>query len=302
MTSDAISAAAAAAGAAADTNQASKVTSPVILPGRRRGSVTRLEQGVLIVRSRGSERRVPVAAIERVDIKGPKGRRLVVVLTAPEAGDRESMTVFSRSTPAVLAFAQTLRQALPVRDATQPRSDGALSVTRSSVAKPAGDWRRAAVRCSVSLYVLAAATMLISGICGAVEWYAALACWLIGAVAVPLRHGVRAGWEMIRETWRLRTCGILVEGRKLHSGTYEFTDIDGRTRQLTDHYESAEQVRILYDPTAAGQIAQVGSRTAGTLIFAVLVCLLSLAMTVALAVIGVAGPLAALDVLSVGLF
>lgn len=90
--------------------------------------------------------------------------------------------------------------------------------------------------------------------------------------------------------------------QELYSGTYEFTDVDGRTRQLTDQYESAEQVQILYDPAAAGQVAQVGRRTAGTLAFAVLVCLLSLAMTVALAALGVAGPLAALDVLPVGLY
>ncbi|MGW6023376.1 hypothetical protein [Streptomyces sp. NPDC055099] len=153
----------------------------------------------------------------------------------------------------------------------------------------------------MSLYLLAAVMMLIAGLSGAVEWYAALACWLVGAVAVPLRHGVRAGWEMTRETWRLRTCGVLVEGRKVYSGTYEFTDTDGRARQLTDSYESAEQVRILYDPTAAGQVAQVGRRTAGTLAFAALVCLLSLIMTAALAALGVAGPLVALDVLPVDL-
>ncbi|MEV0521965.1 hypothetical protein AB0I66_00960 [Streptomyces sp. NPDC050439] len=298
MTSDGISTA--AADAAASTN--AQAASPVILPGRRRGSVTRLDHGVLIVQSRASQRRIPVAAIERVEVKGPKGRRLVVVLTAPQASDQESLTVYSRSAPAVLAFAHTLRQSLPVRDEAQPRPDGALLMTRAAVAKPVIDRRRAVLRCSVSLYMLAAATMLIAGLSGAVEWYAALACWLIGAVAVPLRHGVRAGWEMTRETWRLRTCGVLVEGRKLYSGTYEFTDADGRTRQLTDTYESAEQVRILYDPTAAGQVAQVGRRTAGTLAFALIVFLLSLAMTVALAAIGVAGPLAALDVLPVGLF
>ncbi|MEV6756886.1 hypothetical protein [Streptomyces sp. NPDC051214] len=253
------------------------------------------------MQSRASERRIPVAAIERVEVKGPKGRRLVVVLTAPEAGDRESLTVYSRSAPGVLALAHTLRQSLPIRDETQPRADGALLVTRVPVAKPATDWRRVALRCSVSLYLLAAAAMLIRGVSGAAEWYVALACWLIGIVAVPLRHGVRAGWEMARETWRLRTCGVLVEGRKLYSGTYEFTDIEGRARQLTDAYESAEQVQILYDPTAAEQVAQVGPRTAGTLAFAALVCLLSLAATVTLAAIGVAGPLAVLDVLPVGL-
>ncbi|MGW7067294.1 hypothetical protein ACWGII_19065 [Streptomyces sp. NPDC054855] len=287
--------------AAANVSTDSEASSAVILPGRRRGSVTRLEQGVLIMQSRASERRIPVAAIERVDIKGPKGRRLVVVLTAPEAGDRRSWTVYSRSAPAVQALAQALRRALPVRDAAQPRACGALSATQAPVERPATDRQRVAQTFLVALYLLAAAAMLLAGLFGAYEWYAALACWLIGSVSVPLRHGVHAGWEMIREAWRLRTCGILVEGRKLYSGTYEFTDAEGRSRQLTDSYESAERVQILYDPTAAGQTAQVGRRTAGTLVFASLVCFLSLAVTVTLTAIAVLGPLAALHVVSLGL-
>lgn len=60
-------------------------------------------------------------------------------------------------------------------------------------------------------------------------------------------------------------------------------------------------MRILYDPEAAGRTAQVGRRTAGTLVFAVLVCFLSLAMSVSVAALGVLGPLAALRVISPGL-
>ncbi|MEU9748563.1 hypothetical protein [Streptomyces niveus] len=91
----------------------------------------------------------------------------------------------------------------------------------------------------MSLYLLAAAAMLVGGLLGAYEWYAALACWLIGSLAIPVRHGVSAGWDMAREGWRLRTSGVLV-------------------------------------------------------------CLLSLAMVIALTAIGLAGPLAALHVLSYG--
>ncbi|MEV8398453.1 hypothetical protein [Streptomyces niveus] len=284
---------------AADASSSSEVTSSVILSGRRRGVAARLEQDVVIMESRTFVRRIPVAAIERVEIRGAKGRSLVLVLTAPEKAHGESWTVYSRSAPAVRAFADALRLLLPVRDASEVRTDGALLVTRVPVEKPAIGWRRAALRLLVSLYLLAAAAMLVVGLLGAYEWYAALACWLIGSLAIPVRHGVSAGWDMTREAWRLRTSGVLVEGRKSYYGTYEFTDLDGRIRSLKDSYESAERVRILYDPADPQQTAQVGHRTVGTLAFGGLVCLLSLTMVLALAAIGLAGPLAALRVLSV---
>ncbi|WP_411079356.1 hypothetical protein [Streptomyces sp. cmx-18-6] len=173
--------------------------------------------------------------------------------------------------------------------------------TTEADAGPAGSGRRrTAVRLSVSLYLLAAAAMLVTALLGAYAWYAALACWLLGCVAVPLRHGVSGGLEMVREAWRLRTRGVLVEGRRLYAGTYEYTDLDGRTHRLTDVYETARRVEVLYDPADAGQTAQAGRRTAGTLAFGVLVCLLSLAMATALAAVGLAGPLAALGVIPAG--
>ncbi|MFJ9109113.1 hypothetical protein [Streptomyces sp. NPDC102283] len=162
--------------------------------------------------------------------------------------------------------------------------------------------RRNAVRLSVSLCLLAAAAMLLAALLGAYEWYLALACWSLGLVAVPVRHGVTASREMIQEAWRLRTRGVLAEGRRQPFGAYEYADLDGRTHRLVDSYESAQRVEVLYDPAAPGQTAQVGRRTAGTLAFAVLLFLLSLAMTTALAVIGLAGPLAALGVISPGIF
>jgi hypothetical protein len=283
MTSDAVP------DASPDASTALSTASVAILPGQRRGSEARLEQGVLILGSPVLERRIPVAAIERVEAAGPKGHSLVVVLTAPDADRPDSWTVNGRSAPAVHAFAQALRQVLPVRDATESRADGALLVTDVPVTKPPTDWRRTALRISVSLYLLLAAVMLIAGVLGGYEWYGAVVCWLAGSIAVPLRHGVRAGGEMIREVWRLRTCGILVEGRRLYAGTYEFTDAEGRIHSLTGTSESADRVEILYDPEGQAP-AQVGRGTVGTLALAVIVFLLSLAMTTALAALGLAGP------------
>ncbi len=98
------------------------------------------------------------------------------------------------------------------------------------------------LRLSVGLYLLAAALMLTTALFGAREWYVALGCWLAGSIAVPVGHGVRAGGEMGREAWRLRTRGVLAEGRRVYARTYEFTDVEGRTRRLTDDYASGERV------------------------------------------------------------
>ncbi|MEU5036259.1 hypothetical protein AB0G48_19230 [Streptomyces rubiginosohelvolus] len=167
--------------------------------------------------------------------------------------------------------------------------------------KPSRGWGRTGFRVSVGLYLLAAALMLATGLLGAREWYVALGCWLAGSIAVPVGHGVRAGGEMGWEAWRLRTRGVLVEGRRVYARTYEFTDAEGRTRRLTDDYASGERVEILHDPAPGRDTAQIGHRTTGTLVFAGCVCLLSLVMAVALVTIGLLGPLAALGIISLGL-
>ncbi len=260
-----------------------------MLIGRRRRFGARLRQGVLVLETPTLTTYIPVAAIERVETV--EGNRLVIVPTVPEGGRPSSWMVNGRSGPAVDAFARVLRQALPVRDAGEPRADGALLVTEAPVVKPPRHRSLTASRAAVSLYLLAAAAMLIAGVLGPGEWLAALMCWLLGSLSVPLRHGVRAGREMVRETWRLRTRGILVEGRRA-AGGYEFTDVRGETQRLSDTAESAELVEILYDPESP-ESAQVGRHTGGVLAFAVLVFLLSLVMTAALAGLGLAGPLAA---------
>ncbi|MFF7334451.1 hypothetical protein [Streptomyces sp. NPDC008150] len=48
-------------------------TSSLILHGRRRAFL-RLRDGVLLLAEDGVERRIPVAAIERIDVYGPRGR------------------------------------------------------------------------------------------------------------------------------------------------------------------------------------------------------------------------------------
>lgn len=295
MTSDGM------ANTSSDESAVSAATSAMILPGRRRGFEARLDQNTLILETPASSRRIPITAIERTEASKSGGRSFVVVLTAPRTARPTSWTVHGRSAASVRAFADALQRKLPVRDATEPRDDGTLLVTETPAAKPPVDRRRVASRISVSFYLLAAAAMLTAGILGTYEWYSALLCWLLGSLAIPLRHGVYAGWEMTRETWRLRNRGVLVEGRRLYAGAYEFTDLEGRTRKLTDTSTYAERAEILYDPEGRVE-AQIGRGTTGTLIFAVLVFLLCLAMTTALVAVALAGPLVASELTSFSLF
>ncbi|MFF8811530.1 hypothetical protein [Streptomyces pactum] len=285
------------AGTSSGASAVPETASAVILPGRRRGFEARLEQGTLVLKTPAFRRRIPIACIERMESAGSGGRSFTVVLTAPRTIRPTSWTVHGRSAPAVRAFTEALRRKLPVRDSTEPRADGSLLVTETPVAKPPADRRRTAARVAVTLYLLAAAAMLSAGVLGAYEWYVALMCWLFGSLAIPLRHFVYGGWHFVRETWRLRTHGVLVEGRRLYADAYEFTDLEGRVHQLTGTSEYTAQVEILHDPEGRAE-AQVGRGTTGTLVFAVLVLLVSLVTATALAVLALAGPLGASQVFS----
>ncbi|MFE5511709.1 hypothetical protein ACFQ9J_13975 [Streptomyces sp. NPDC056529] len=284
MTSDGM------ASTSSDTSAVPATTSAMILPGHRRGFEVRFEQDMLILESPALSRRIPLTAIEQIEPPKSGGRSFVVVLTAPQAGHPVSWTVQGRSTAAVRAFADALQQKLPVRDAAESRADGTLPVTGTPVVKPPIDWRRIASRAAVSLYLLVAAAMLTAGILGAYEWYGALGFWLFGSLAIPLRHFVYGTWGFTKETWRLRTRGILVEGRRLHDDVYGFTDLEGRTRKLTGTSTYTARVEILYDPEDR-TAAQIGRGTTGTLIFALFTFLLCLGMTTALACLALASPL-----------
>lgn len=112
---------------------ASTGTSSLVLHGRRRASV-RLRDGVVLLEAEGLRRRIPVAAIERVDVHGANGRRLTVVLTGDEP---VAYHLRCRSAAAVHEFAQAVRRALPVRDADEPRPDGVGPVTEEPLERAA---------------------------------------------------------------------------------------------------------------------------------------------------------------------
>ncbi|WP_316757176.1 hypothetical protein [Streptomyces herbicida] len=114
-------------------------TSPLVLHGRRR-SVARLRSGELLLEAGAVRRKIPVAAIERVEVRGSEGCEPAVVLTSA-APDPATYTLASRSAPAVREFAEAASRAVPARDADEPRRDGVARVTTEPVQRP-GSRRR----------------------------------------------------------------------------------------------------------------------------------------------------------------
>ncbi|MEV7690907.1 DUF3592 domain-containing protein [Streptomyces bungoensis] len=249
-------------------------TSSPVLHGGRRASA-RLRDGVVLLETGGVRRRIPVAAIERVDVHGAGGRRLTVVLTG---GGSVAYHLRCRSAPAVEAFAHAVRRALPVRDAGEPRPDGAALVTEEPLERAAPNRVRRLWWAAGSGYALGLVLLPVAGAGAAVVilWVAAPAAIAGGVV------GVRAGGKVLRETWVLRTRGITVEGRLQRSRrgeggsdlyTYAYVDGEGVRRELTSSDGGGERADITYDPADPGT-AEIGRRSPGLLVFGAVLTLL----------------------------
>ncbi|MFD7408441.1 hypothetical protein ACFV7R_38655 [Streptomyces sp. NPDC059866] len=266
-------------------------TSSLVLHGRRRASA-RLQDGAVLLETDGVRRRIPVTAIERVDVHGAKGRQLTVVLTGDEP---VAYHLRCRSAPAVHEFAQAVRRALLIRDADEPRPNGAELVTEKPLERAAPNRARLLRWGLGGGYVLVLVLLLVkgafSGVAPVVLWTVA-PLLIAGGVA-----GVQAGGQVFREPWVLRTRGITVEGElqgtHWHEGGkqyyYAYVDSHGVRRECKSSDGGAERAEITYDPVNP-DTAMVGRRTTGWLVFgAVLILLMGsvLLAGVAFAVVGV---------------
>ncbi|MFJ6085284.1 hypothetical protein ACIQI8_28140 [Streptomyces sp. NPDC092369] len=229
----------------------------------------------MLLTADGVRRRIPVAAVERIDVHGPKGRRLTVVLTGSEP---VAYRLRCRSGPAVREFAQALQRALPVRDAAEPRTDGAVLVTEEPLARAVPNRARQLWWGLGSAYVLVLVLLIVTdaGVVPVLLWVAAPEA--IGGGG----FGVHVGWKVVREAWGMRTRGITVEGRLQRSHwyegveqyTYAYVDKQGERRELTTSTAGGDPAEITYDP-AHPATAQAGTGTTGWLVFgAVLILLL----------------------------
>lgn len=248
-------------------------TSSLILHGRHRTSI-RVRDGVVLLVADGVQRRIPMAAIERIDVHGPKGRWLTVVLTGSEPA---TYHLRCRSAPAVHEFAQAVRQALPVRDAAEPRPDGAVSVSEVPLERATPHRVRRMWWSLGGAYGLVL-VLLIATRAGTVP----VVLWVTAPVAIGGGgFGVRIGWKNVREAWGMRTRGITVEGRLQRSHryngveqfTYTYVDNQGEQRELASAGGGTERAEITYDP-ADLKTAQVGRGTTGWLAFGAALILL----------------------------
>ncbi|MFF7334450.1 hypothetical protein [Streptomyces sp. NPDC008150] len=176
-------------------------------------------------------------------------------------------------------FAQAVRRALPVRDADEPRLDGAGLVTEAPLERARPNRVRQLWWGLGGAYALVFVLLVVTraGVVPVLLWAAAPEA-IGGGV-----FGVHIGWKMVREAWAMRTRGITVEGRlqqsHWHNGdkryTYAYIDNQGEPRELTSPDGGAERAEITYNP-ADPENAQVGRGTTGWLVFgAALLLLLS---------------------------
>lgn len=229
---------------------------------------------MVLLEADGVRRRIPVAAIERVDVHGPKGQRLTVVLTGDEP---VAYHLRCRSVPTVHEFARAVHRALPVRDADESRPDGAGLVTEEPLERAALNRVRLLWWGLGGGYMLVLVLLLVKG--------AGVIPVLLWANApLPIAGGlggVQSGWKVFREAWVLRTRGITVEGElqgtyRHESGKthyYAYVDSQGVRRECKDSDGGAERAEITYDPVDP-ETAMVGRRTTGWLVVGAVLLLL----------------------------
>ncbi|MGW5199121.1 hypothetical protein [Streptomyces spiralis] len=247
-------------------------TSPPVLYGRR-GRDARLRDGELLLDGHRERRRIPVGAIERVEVGGLWGRTLTVVLTSP-AGTGAVHRVGCPSAPAVDAFAGALRRALPVRDAAEPRADGAELVTTEALERPSPERGHRGWSVAAGVYVGVAVVLAAvgAGVADVLVWLAS------GPVAVFGQMIVTAGRGLAGSAWALRTRGIAVEGRLEFSYAhgaedgavtryvYSYVDARGVPRKHSGPDGGADRAEILYDSADPGRNSRIGRGTAARLV------------------------------------
>ncbi|MFF4168645.1 hypothetical protein [Streptomyces sp. NPDC001744] len=258
----------------------SATTSPLVLHGLL-GRRARLRSGELLLGSRRELRRIPVAAIERVEVRGPGGRTLAVVLTGQEPETARTHALTSLGPGAVRRFAAVLREALPVRDGAELHVSGSALVTTEPLDRPGLPAVRPGVAVAAAFFLVMAALLVTE------DWTGAF-CWLFVPMTVGGGVALAAlGGKPVREGWVLAVRGITVDGHRKNSGSvdrgdpdalyvYLFTDAEGAPGVYRGSNGGRDEEEIVYDPRNPG-VNQLRRRNAAQLA-AGLVVLLVLAL------------------------
>ncbi|MER5767517.1 DUF3592 domain-containing protein [Streptomyces sp. NPDC001985] len=233
-----------------------------------------LERGSLVLDQDGVRRRIPLEAVEEVRAREGRGRGVSVRLTAPEGVRGTVYEVAGRTAREVTAFLSTVNSALPQRDRSAPRTDGAELVETVARAAPRRGWRLSRhERLAGGGLVLAAVLVAGAYLAGLVVLIRegtllSVVLYLVGVK--PLIAGVvlvvsTAVTLTVRSVLRMRGVPVVATSDRDPGkrGVFHFTDIEGRRRSAEVDQAarristSPAQVRLLYDPRKPERTAAV---------------------------------------------
>ncbi|MEW2488200.1 hypothetical protein [Streptomyces sp. NPDC048411] len=262
----------------------------LVLRGRRVTARFKRDAVLLERAWRRSRIRIPLAAIETVRTRGragqdsragttggPKPRVTEIVLTSASAStDPVVYPLSSPSAEAAQAFASAVTAALPVRDATQPRVNGAALVTtepRPSAKKLKEHWLTAAQDWAPhlavgALFVLGLALPSATGDWELVKLWAVLFTpFLTGcAIALPV-YRTTVDWWLLRRrgitvvaTFKENCYGTGTDGETTVTKVYTFTDASGTMRTYSGGggrlvATDPARIEVTYDPYDQDRIA-----------------------------------------------
>ncbi|MGW0034412.1 hypothetical protein ACWDXD_31875 [Streptomyces sp. NPDC003314] len=224
-----------------------------------------------------------MAAIEHVEVRGPRNHTLVVVLTAQEPETAQIYRFASLSSTSVKRFAAVLQEALPVREKAETGLHGPSLVTVKALNCPGLPAVRRDVATVVAFFVVLAALLITQSWLGACFWLC-VPMLIGGGVSLTV-----LGWKPVSEGWILAVRGITVDGQRKNSGSvdagdpnalyvYLFTDAEGSMCAYRGVNGGRNEEEIVYNPRNPG-VNQLRRRNAAQ--FATgLVLLLALALPV----------------------
>ncbi|MER5178826.1 hypothetical protein ABT009_10715 [Streptomyces sp. NPDC002896] len=273
----------------------------LVLRGRRVTARFRRDAVLLEQAWRRSRIRIPLAAIETVRTRGrtgqdlgagttggPKSRITEIVLTSGSAStDAVVYTLRSPSGEAAQAFAAAVTSALPVRDATQPRVDGAELVTmepRPSAAKRKDRWLAAAQDRAPhlalgGLFVLGLGLTAATGNWAPVVlWAASFTPFLVGCAIALVVYRTTVDWWLLRRrgitvvaTFKEKSYGTGTDGETTVTKVYAFTDASGTKRKYNGSGKvvatDPERIEVTYDPYDPNRITARNGLAVRTLLF-----------------------------------
>ncbi|WP_217554991.1 hypothetical protein [Streptomyces sp. GbtcB6] len=262
----------------------------LVLRGRRVTARFKRDAVLLERAWRRSRIRIPLAAIETVRTRGRAGqdsrasttggfkpRVTEIVLTSASAStDPVVYTLSSLSAEAAQAFVSAVTAALPVRDAAQPRTDGAELVTtepRLSAETRKDRWQtvaqdRAHLLGLGALFVLGLALASATGDWVLVTfWVAFFTPFLVGCAIALIVCRTTVDWWLLRHrgitvvaTFKEKVYGTGTDGETTVTKVYTFTDASGTERTYRGGRgrlvaTDPARIEVTYDPYDQDRIA-----------------------------------------------